>query len=188
MRILGLAALALAAGLAGAAEPQKPSPATAPYWLKNYAVSSYRETWTLSVRVRSLDKDLPGVRKAFEQGGGSLIQPLENFPASKTAGSQQLSYGMRRKAAKAALKKLKKTASFTEPRVGPAGEPLPLDEVRDKMRRLSAEKESRRRELSAMPATASLVDEVLERLRGLESAAVAPDALILVNVTVQEKR
>lgn len=162
--------------------------AHSPHWLKIYSLLPYKEHWSLAISVRDIKKDLPRVLAAFSKSGGALIQTLESFPSSPSAGTQQLSYTLSAQSAAKVLKALRKVGDFPAPLVRPAVEPVPLAEVKDKIKRLMGERAARAKELAGMPAVSAAVDELLEHLLLVEAVHEKADAEVLLNVTVQEKR
>lgn len=159
-----------------------------PQWLKTYSLSPYKEFWTLRVEVPSLEKDRPKILNIFSKAGARLIQPLESFPSSKIDKTQQLSFKLGLKAAKAALKRLRKVGSFLEPATRPSAEPVPIPEVKDKIQRLISEKTAHAKELASMPAVSAVVDELLEQLLMVEVVQGKTDTEVLLNMTIQERR
>lgn len=156
-------------------------------WLKLYSLSPYREHWTMTVEVKDMGKDLSKVLNVFSKAGAALTQLLENFPASKIDKTQQLSYRLSLRSARAALKNLKEVGKFADPLVRPAAEPIPLPEIKEKIQKLMAEKEAHAKELSAMPATSALAEELLEHLLMVESVHERTDTEVLLNITIQGK-
>ncbi|MBI5630525.1 MAG: hypothetical protein HY921_06540 [Elusimicrobia bacterium] len=157
-------------------------------WLKVYSLSPYAEFWNLTAEVASLEDGLPALLKIFSDAGGSLTQPLGNFPSSPSDGVQQLSFRMTAKSASKALQKLKKVASYPPPSRQPNPELAPLSEVKEKIRRLSAEKKAFEREAAEMPASSALADELLSHLMTVEAVREKAQDQILVNVTLRETR
>lgn len=179
--MIKLASLLLAVAAAAA-----PSPQARPYWLKTYAQSPYRETWSGDLAVKKLDAAMPKVVAAVEKGGGRLTQPLALFAGSAT--EQQLSLSVPQKKAKALLKELRKLGKAADPAVRPFGAPVPLEEVREKLARLTKEKSEKWGALAQTPAAAEAVDEMIEHLAAVEAAARSTDGDVLWNITVKEAR
>lgn len=169
--------------VAAAASPSSP---TRPYWLKTYSPAPYRETWSGELSVKTLSVAMPKVAAAVEKGGGRLTQPLALFAGSAT--EQQLSLSVPRDKAKALLKALRKLGKAADPAVRPFGAPIPLDEVREKLARLTKEKREKWGALAQTPAAAEAVDEMIEHLSGVEAAALSTDGDVLWNLTVKEAR
>ena len=178
--------LLLPATARGAQTEKLGRPVQPPYWLKLYPLSPYAEYWTLTVRVRDFDKDLPRVLKAFERSGASLTLPLENFAGSRKGKVQQLSCRAPLQAAHRALKDLKGVGAVSEPFIRPSGEAVSLPEVQEKIAKLIAEKQAHAKELAAMPAVSAATDELLEHLLMVEAVSSKP-AEALLNITVEEK-
>ena len=179
--MIKLASLLLAVAAAAA-----PAPQARPYWLKTYAQSPYRETWSGELTVKTLAAAMPKVVAAVEKGGGRLTQPLTLFAGSAT--EQQLSLSVPQKKAEALLKALRKLGKAADPAVRPFGPPVPLDEVREKLARLTKEKSEKWGALAQTPAAAEAVDEMIEHLTGVEAAARSTDGDVLWNITVKEAR
>ena len=177
------AATFVAAPSAAAAAP---SPQARPYWLKTYAQSPYRETWSGELSVKTLAAAMPKVVAAVEKGGGRLTQPLTLFAGSAT--EQQLSLSVPRKKAKALLKALRKLGKAADPAVRPHAPPVPLDEVREKLAVLKKEKEEKWGALAQTPAAAAAVDEMIEHLTAVEAVARSMEPEVLWNLTVKEGR
>ena len=157
-----------------------------PYWLKTYSLAPYHETWSGDLAVKKLEAALPKIEEAVEKGGGKLTQPLRNFVGSAT--EQQLSLIVPLKKAKPQLAALRKLGRATAPVVRANGTPIPLDEVRDKLSRLTKEKTESRASLARTPAAAEAVDEMIEHLANVEAVARSTDGEVLWNLTVKEGR
>ncbi|MDD5301867.1 MAG: hypothetical protein PHS14_02075 [Elusimicrobia bacterium] len=177
-----IAALLLAAGVAAAA----PMSHARPYWLKTYSLAPYRETWRGEISVKTLSVAMPKIAAAVEKSGGRLTQPLSNFVGSAT--EQQLSLTVPQKKSKALLAALRKIGKCQDPAVRPNGTPIPLEEVREKLARLTKEKTENRVALAQTPAAAEAVDEMIEHLANVEAVARSTDGEVLWNVTVKEAR
>ncbi|MBI4060239.1 MAG: hypothetical protein HY403_02295 [Elusimicrobia bacterium] len=162
------------------------APHAKPYWLKTYSLAPYRETWSGELAVKKLDAALPRVVAAVEKGGGRLIQPLANFAGSST--EQQMSLTVPRKKAKALLAALRRLGKAPEPLVRPSAPAIPLDEVREKLARLTKEKTENPTAPARTPAAAEAIDEMIEHLANVEAVARATDGEVLWNLTVQEAR
>lgn len=177
-----IAALLLAAAAASAA----PAPRPKPYWIKQYSLTPYRETWTGELAVKKLDAALPKVVAAVEKGGGRLIQPLANSVGSGT--EQQVSVILPLKQAKPLLAALRKLGKAADPAVRAHSEKVPLEEVREKLGKLTAEKNEKWGALAQTPAASEAVDEMIEHLATVEAVARATDGEVLWNLTVKETR
>ncbi len=129
-----ITALLLVAVTASAA----PAPRPKPYWIKQYSLTPYRETWTGELAVKKLADALPKLVAAVEKGGGRLTQPLANSVGSGT--EQQLSVILPLKQAKPLLAALRKLGKAEDPAVRAHSEKVPLEEVREKLVKLTAEK------------------------------------------------
>lgn len=175
-------ALLIFAVLASAA----PAPHARPYWLKTYSLAPYRETWSGEISVKKLGAALPKIVSAVEKGGGRLTQPLANFAGSET--EQQISLTVPYKKSKALLASLRKIGKAADPAVRRSGEMIPLDEVRAKLARLTAEKNEKWGALAQTPAAAEAVDEMIEHLANVEAVARSTDGEVLWNITVKEAR
>lgn len=187
---LWLATLLAGCALAAPVSPQKttnPSQAAVD-WLRIYPMTTYREFWTLEVEVRDLKKDLPRVMQALEQRGGTLAAPLANSAGSVSEGTQQLSYRLTISQAKGALKDLRKLGTFAPPLIRPAGERLPVAEIKTKIAELSRDKQQHGSELARMPAVSALVESVLSHLVSAEAIAERVEAEVVLNLTVEEKK
>ncbi|MBI2385522.1 MAG: hypothetical protein HYV14_05845 [Elusimicrobia bacterium] len=182
MKTLALVFLAAAAAAAVAA----PVPHGKPYWLKTYSQSPYRETWSGDLAVKKLDAALPKVVAAVEKSGGRLTQPLALFAGSST--EQQLSFIVPQKSAKALLQEMRKLGKAADPAVRPHAAPVPLDEVREKLARLTRERAGSKAAFASAPATAEAVDEMIEHLTFAEAVASSTDGEVLWNLTVKEAR
>lgn len=176
------AALLLLAASVSAA----PAPRAKPYWLKTYSLAPYHETWSGDLAVKKLDAALPKVVAAVEKSGGRLSQPLASFAGAST--EQQLSLTIPRKKAKGLLQSLRKLGACSDPAVRPNGTPIPLDEVREKLARLTKEKTGNAVAFARVPAAAEAVDEMIEHLANVEAVARSTDGEVLWNLTVRESR
>ncbi len=163
-----------------------PAPHGKPYWLKTYSQSPYRETWSGDLAVKKLDASIPKVVAAVEKEGGRLTQPLALFAGSTT--EQQLSFIVPLKRAKALLQALRKLGKPADPAVRPHAAPVPLEEVREKLARLTRERAEGKAAFAAAPATAEAVDEMIEHLTFAEAVARTTDGEVLWNMTVKEAR
>ena len=176
-----IAALLLATSLTAAAAPR-----AKPYWIKTYSLAPYHETWSGDLMVKTLDAATPKVVDAVEKNGGRLLQPLTNFVRSAT--EQQLSLTIPLKKAKGLLAALRKIGKGLKPAVRPMGAPIPLDEVREKLGRLTKEKRENQVAFAQTPAAAEAVDEMIEHLANVEAVARSADGEVLWNITVREVR
>lgn len=186
-----LAGSALAAAADSRADFQGDKALLAPppiHWFKTYSLSPYREFWSLTLGVNRLDSGVAQVREAFAKEGAQLTQAFEGFPSSATDGTQQLSYKLTGKAAKAVLKRLGKLGALGAPVVRPSMEPVPLDEVKEKLKRLRTEKGIHAKELAAMPAVSALVEEAVDHLQMVRSVREGSAPEVLLNLTVRETR
>jgi hypothetical protein len=182
--MIELATILLAVSAAAAAPA--PAPHAKPYWLKTYSQTPYRETWSGELTVKKLDAALPKVVAAVEESGGRLVQPLANFVGSAT--EQQLSLIVPLKRSKALLKALRKLGKAADPSVRPHAPLVPLDEVREKLARLTKEKKEQWGALAQTPAAAAAVDEMIEHLTAVEAVARTTEPEVLWNLTVKEGR
>lgn len=191
----GALAAVLLAGCAFAAPARKAAAAAAPAaisdatvdWLRVYPLSSYREFWTTTTEVKSLQKDLPRVMAAVEKHGGSLVTPLANSAASPTAGTQQLTYRLTAKDAPGALKALKKVGLTPPPQVRATGEKLPASEIKSKLEALSKDKRDHAAELARMPAVSALVDAAMGHLAAADAVSERAEGEVVLDLTVQER-
>lgn len=177
-----ISALLLLAGVASAA----PMPHARPYWLKTYSLVPYHETWRGEISVKTLSVAMPKIAAAVEKGGGRLTQRLENFVGSST--EKQLSLTIPQKKSKALLAALRKLGRIQDPAVRPNGAAIPLEEVREKLARLTKEKTESQAALTQTPAAAEAVDEMIEHLANVEAVARSTDGEVLWNITVKEAR
>lgn len=182
-----IAALLLAAALpARAATAPAPVARPRPYWMKSYSLAPYRETWSGDLSVKKLDAALPKVVSAVEKNGGKLTQPLKNFAGSST--EQQLSLTVPLKKSKGLLAALRKLGAGLDPAVRPAGAPIPLDEVREKLGKLTKERTENPVAFAQTPVAAEAVDEMIEHLANVEAVARSTDGEVLMNLTIRETR
>lgn len=156
-------------------------------WLKTYSLSPYKEHWSVGIEVKDMEKETPKLIRVFEKAGAALTQPLDFFPVSRTEKSQQLSFRSSFKAAQAVLKVLRKTATLKDLRQRPAAEPISLAEVQGKINGLEADRKAHAAELAAMPAVASLVEELLAHLSSVRAIQKDSGSEVLMNVTLKEK-
>ena len=176
-----IAALLFATALTASAAPHPK-----PYWIKTYSLAPYQETWTGELEVKKLDAALPKIVAAVEKNGGKLTQPLENFIGS--VNEKQLSLSIPQTKAKSLLAALRKLGKSPEPAVRPAGNPLPLAEVREKLGRLTKEKTDNPVAFAQIPVAVEVVDELIENLANVEAVARAANGAVLWNLTVREAR
>lgn len=182
--MIALLLLAVSASAATAPAPLA-APRPRPYWLKAYAPAPYQEIWRTELKVKKLDDALPKVVAAVEKSGGRLTQPLSNFIGSIS--EKQMSLIVPQSRAADLLKALRKIGKAEKPVVRPGGEPIPLSEVREKLERLTKEKADKKDALAQAPAASDAVDEMIEYLTGVESAARAERG-VLWNITVKDER
>lgn len=161
--------------------------AGAPYWFKTYSTSPYREIWTGDLALKDYAGGLPKVVAAVEANGGSLTQPLANFVSSRKDQSQQLSFSVPRKNAKALLAALRALGDMPEPGVRKVGVPIPLDEVRAKIAVMMKEKSEHGAELARVPAAAAAEEEILEHLLMVEELATRAVVEVRFNLLVRRK-
>lgn len=156
-------------------------------WLRIYPLTPYREFWTLQVDVKSLSRDLPRVMQALEKQQAQLTVPLANSVSSPSAGTQQLTYRLTQRRAAAALKALKTIGSCAPPSVRPAGELIPLEEIKHKIAALSRDKQAHESALASMPAVSALTEAVLGHLITAQAVAENSDPEVVLNLTLQER-
>lgn len=178
-----MTALALLVALTAAAAP---APRAKPYWIKNYPMTAYRETWTSELAVKKADDAMPKVVAAVEKEGGRLTQPLSNFVAS--ADARQIMFVVPLAKAKGALAAFKKLGKTTEPSVRPQGTPVDAKELRGKLEKLAKEKEDNPVAFAQVPLTTEVVDELLEHLKNAEAVERTAPSEVLWNLTVRDKR
>jgi hypothetical protein len=185
---LFLAAVVFAAPALAAAPPANfiPHP-DAPYWFKTYSTAPYKEIWTAELVVKNLDAVLPKLVAAVEKGGGTLTQPLETFVSSREEHSQQVAFSAPGKRAKGLIKVLRKFGRMDAPAVRPVGVPIPLDEVRAKIKVIMKEKTDHGVELAKVPAAAAAQEEILEHLLMVEEVAARADSEVRLNLTLRQK-
>lgn len=178
--------LALLAALgASAAETKAPTRPKAD-WLKTYALQPYREIWSGPIEVKKLDAALPKLVAAVEKGGGKLTQPLANFPG--TPDEQQISILVPLPAAKPLLKELRKLGKVEDPLVRRMRDPTPLPEVREKLGSLLKERAEQSLPFTQMPASAALVDALIEHLSAVIAVETSGGTEVLWNIVVREKK
>ena len=163
-----------------------PAAQTKPYWTKNYSLAPYHETWSGDLSVKKLDAALPKIVAAVEKRGGKLTQPLANFAGS--VAEKQLSLTVPLKKAKSLLAALRKIGKCAEPAVRQSGVAIPIEEVREKLGRLTKEKTDNPVAFAQIPLAAEAVDEMIEHLANVEAVARSTDGTVLWNVTVREAR
>lgn len=178
-----MTALALVLALSAAAAP---APRAKPYWIKNYPMTAYRETWTSELAVKKLDAAMPKIVAAVEKDGGRLTQPLSNFVAS--ADARQIMFVLPLAKAKGTLAALKKVGKPTEPSVRPQGTPVDAKELRGKLEKLAEEKNDNPVAFAQIPLTTEVVDELIEHLSNAEAVERTAPSEVLWNLTVREKR
>jgi hypothetical protein len=186
-------ALLLLATLAAAQAPVAPVAAPSqdflparrePNWLKPYPVTPFREFWTGSLEVKSLDKAVAELVKAAEKAGASLTQPLNAYISSEK--TKQLSLSVPQKKAPELLKALRKIGTMADPNMTP-GLPRPDEkELRAKIDRLIKERVERKSALAQVPATAEASEEILEQLLNAEALLKRTQDSVLLNLTVRE--
>lgn len=187
-------ALLLLASLAAAQPPVAPAttapsqdflPARRePNWLKPYPVTPFREFWTGSLEVKSLDKAVKELVAAAEKAGASLTQPLNAYISSEK--TKQLSLSVPQKKAPELLKTLRKLGVMADPQVQ-AGLPRPDEkELRGKIDRLIKERVEKKSALAQVPATAEASEELLEQLLNAEALLKRTQDSVLLNLTVRE--
>ncbi len=176
-------------------EPSHPSPApsyiitpASDYWLKKYDLSPVKETWSLEVRVKNFQQDLPRVEEAFAKGGAVTTQARELFIGSAVERSQQLSYRLSRAGMKKVRDALKKLSTGPEPIIRRPLEPVPLAEVKAKIDKLDALKRGRAADLAALAPMDAVLDELLAHLVLVKAIQERTDSEVQVNLTVREAR
>jgi hypothetical protein len=157
-------------------------------WIKTYSLSPYSELWSLALNVKDFQNDLPKVMKILEKAGATFTIPVAQSVGSAADRSQQLSYKLSEKAAKEALKKLKKFDPKAEPRMMHNGELVNLSEIAEKLDKLTNERNMHRVELNAMPSISAMVDEMIQHLSMVLKVRETVDTQVLLNMTVRERR
>ncbi len=168
-------------------QPELIASPTPQSWLKTYSVSPVREIWNVELAVKDLRGQMRKVVEAFEKNGGSLTSPLGTFPFSETEMTQQLRVRIPHKGAGAAVKKLRSMGDMFEPVVRPQIDPVPLAEVKEKIRRLEAERARRASELAEMPVANAMMGELLAHLKSVEAAREKSEPEVLINLTVRQR-
>jgi hypothetical protein len=158
-----------------------------PYWFRTYPTAPYREIWSAEILVKDLDASLPMITAAVQKGGGALTQPLERFISSRTDKTQQVTFSVPGKKAKALVKALRKLGDISEPAVSPQGAPIPIDEVHAKIAKILKEKTEHAAELAKVPAAAAAEEEILEHLMLVEDVAKRADTDVRLNLLVKQK-
>lgn len=184
-----LIGLLLAAPASAATAPRAdfiPHPGE-PYWFKTYSTAPYKEIWTGELVVKDLESALPKLVAAVETGGGVLTQPLATFVSSREEHTQQLAFSTSGKHAKSLLKVLRKFGTMEPPAVRPVGLPIPLDEIRAKIKVIMKEKSDHAAELAKVPSAAAAQEEILEHLLMVEEVAERTDTDVRVNLTLRQK-
>ena len=158
-----------------------------PYWFKTYSTAPYKEIWTAELVVKNLEKEMPKIVAAIEKGGGTLTQPLWNTASSRTEKSQQMTFSVPGKKVKTLMKSLRKLAEIPEPVVRPQGAPIPIDEIRAKIKQVMKERSEHAAELARVPAAAAAQEEILEHLLLVEEVVERTDTEIRINALVRQK-
>ena len=179
--------VALAAFAGAAPKPPSGSRTGGPYWFKTYSTAPYAEIWTGDLALEDFARGLPKVVKAIEANGGALTQPLGNFVSSRKDKSQQITFSLPRRNAKALLKSLRALGGMPEPAVRPVGVPIPLDEVRAKIALMMKEKTDRAAELARVPVAAAAEEEIFEHLLMVEDLAARAGVEVRFNLLARQK-
>ncbi len=182
-----LAVLLSPASSAAPAPAANPAHGGTPYWFKTYSTAPYKEYWSADLATPDFAKTLPKVLEAIDKAGGKLTQPLRNFASSKTGETQQLSFAIPLTGAKSLLKVLRRLGDMADPSVRASGAPIPVAEVREKIRLLTAEKTEHAAELAKVPATSAAVEEILEHLLLVEEVSQRAGSDILFDLQVRRK-
>ena len=178
-----MTALALLLAVSAAAAPP---PRAKPYWIKNYPMTAYRETWSSELAVKKLDDAMPKIVAAVEKDGGRLTQPLASFVAAVDA--RQIMFVLPLAKAKGTLTAFKKLGKPTEPSVRPQGTPVDSKELHAKLDKLAKEKADNPVAFAQIPLTTEVVDELIEHLSNADAVERTAPSEVLWNLTVREKR
>lgn len=187
MRLLLLAALALAAPYGRSKEQSAPKPekdliAPVPRnWIKLYPLTPYKAHWTYELETSDFDKILKAVQKL----GLHPTQPLDFFPVTKV--ERQAAFRGSFKQAQRADKKLRSLATVKSVRQRPVAEPISLAEVSDKLERLSKDKAEGGEALARLPHAAAAVDELIGHLQSVKAMQERSDSEVLINLTLYLK-
>lgn len=158
-----------------------------PYWFKIYSTAPYRESWTGELVVKDLARDLPALVEKIKTGGGALTQPPGNFVSSRKDSSQQLSFSIPSKDAKALVAAMRGLGTMDDPTIRALGVPIPLAEVQAKIKVLMKEKTDRAAALAKVPAAAAAEEEILEHLLLVEDVAKRTETQVLFNLLVRQR-
>ena len=157
-------------------------------WTKTYSLAPYREFWTFDVDVKDYNKDLPKVMTLLEKSGAQATVPPTQMAHGADLKSQQLSYKIPAKAGHEFLKSLEKLGRFSAPKISHSGEPISLPEVKEKLGKLTSERDAHPHELALMPSIAFMVDEMIQHLSAVKQVRESVDTQVMLNLTVREKR
>lgn len=180
--------LALFAGLAVGAlaqAPIAPTPA-AEYWLRLYPTPAYGEIWRLTIEVADFEKGLEKAIAVLDKRGESVL-PLENMAGSGKAGFQQLSYRLAADAAPKAFAALQKLGEVQELQKNPGVIPAVREEVRDKLAKLKADRDSNAAALAGMPAVGAAVAEIIAHLETVDKANAEAEGRVLLNLQIRRR-
>lgn len=157
-------------------------------WTKTYSLAPYREFWTFDVDVKDYNKDLPKVIALLEKSGAQATVSPALMAHGADLKSQQLSYKIPAKQGHEFLKKLEKLGRFSAPKIIHSGEPISLPEVKEKLAKLTAERDAHPHDLALMPSIALMVDEMIQHLCAVKQVRESVDTQVMLNLTVREKR
>ena len=124
----------------------------------------------------------------FEKAGSKPTIPVDQMAHSVEARSQQLSYQFPAQTGRESLKNLSKIGAVSGPKVSHTGEPISLAEVKEKLARLSMERDAHKNELALMPSVSMMVDEMIQHLTAVKRVRETVDTQVVLYMTVREKR
>ncbi|MDE2492109.1 MAG: hypothetical protein KGM24_14770 [Elusimicrobia bacterium] len=184
-----LAALAVSASAASSAPPPEAfNPRSGnPYWLRIYSTAPYKEFWTGELTLKRYARGLPKVIAAIKDAHGELVAPVAEQVGSRRHQVQQLSFSLSKRSAERLLKRLRRLGRLPAPAVRRAGAPIPLDEVNEKIRLLTAEKSANAAALAKMPAISAATEEILDHLLMVREVAERTDAEVRFDLVVKAR-
>jgi len=188
LAVAAAAALAWAAGSAVAQVLMSSTP-VAKYWLRMYPFDSYSQIWHIALKVHSVKDSVPKALAALQKLGGEATVPLANMASSsgrvRTA-YQQLAFRVPAAKGDAAVKGLEKLGDEQALDKNPGFNAAIIQEAKEKLDKLTSEREANKDALAKMPSVGAMTDEVMEHLSAVVRAHQEAEGRILLNIELVE--
>lgn len=171
--------------IASSAHAQHP----AGYWDKsypNYDAQRYEANYNLTIKVRSLTKAMADAERRITKKGGSLLSLNTNYNAAALSNRvRTLSYSVNSATAEDTAKDLFSLGELQSYSATKAN-PNDLDEIRAKLKELTAERDSSAQCLTKMPISSYFIDSRINQLNQALASAESSRAKAAITLILTE--